>query len=346
MLKVSVIIPTYNRLNQLKQVLAAFEAQSCNLSDIEIIIVSDGSSDGTESYLNDLKSPLNLVVAQQQNAGPAAARNNGIGLARGELVIFVDDDVVPAPDFIIEHLKSHEKYGQQAVVLGPMITPNDFEMVSWVYWEQMMLYKQYEDMEMARWEPTARQFYTGNASLRRKHLIESGGFDVSFRRAEDVELAYRLADKDIRFYFNPQAIGYHYAERKFESWLQTPYMYGRNDVIFTRDKGQKWLLPKVMEEFHQRHLVVRALTRLCLSQQIASKVAIFALKQIARFGDRLAPFIPIFRSLPRFAYSGIYNLTYYQGAADELGGREDFFRLVSDAEMPIYQPHALKSGAN
>ena len=68
-----------------------------------------------------------------------------------------------------------------------------------------------------------------NTSLGSHHIL--GGFDASFRRAEDVELAYRLAKQGLRFLFNPKAIGYHVAERSFNSWIAIPYAYGRNYVI-------------------------------------------------------------------------------------------------------------------
>lgn len=345
-MQISIIIPTYNRLSQLKQVLAGFEAQIWDMSEVEIIVVSDGSTDGTDSFLIEPESPLNLVAGQQQNAGPAAARNLGVNLAKGELIIFVDDDVVPGPNLIGEHVKSHMQEGDKCVVLGPMLSPADFHMSSWVQWEQMMLYKQYADMEAGRWEPTARQFYTGNASLKRQYFIDSGGFDVSFRRAEDVELAYRLADNDLRFVFNPQAIGYHYVSRQFSSWLQTPYMYGRNDVIFTRDKGQSWLIPKVLEEFHTRHSMIRTLVWLCLSRPWASKIAISGLKQAADLSSYFKHLIPKISALPRFAYSGIYNLTYYQGFVDELGDRHRFFDMLSGSAAEHYTLEQQESGVN
>ena len=73
-----------------------------------------------------------------------------------------------------------------------------------------ILEAQYHDMITGKYAPTARQFYTGNASLAAKWLRRAGGFDESFKRAEDIELVYRLEDMGLRFHFNPQAIGYHY----------------------------------------------------------------------------------------------------------------------------------------
>ncbi|MCA9971067.1 MAG: glycosyltransferase family 2 protein, partial [Anaerolineales bacterium] len=261
---VTVILPTYNRLPRLRQVIAALETQQ-DAPPFEVVVVSDGSTDGTNEYLHALHTPLRLTAVTQPNRGVAATRNHGLLIATGELVLFVDDDVVPGPRLIAEHVAWHQIHGKDVVVMGPMLSPPDFAMHPWVQWEQAMLAKQYADMQAGRWQPTARQFYTGNTSLRRQHLQEAGGFDASFRRAEDVELAYRLADRGLRFLFNPDAVGYHYAERSFASWIAIPYAYGRNDVIFHRDKGQRWLLPTIAYEFrHSRHALIRQLTRLCL----------------------------------------------------------------------------------
>lgn len=347
MVNVSVVLPTYNRLGQLKQVLSGFTDQIFDMTQVEVIVISDGSTDGTHDYFETVERstfPFELICINQKNAGPAAARNRGIEAARGKIVLFVDDDVVPAPNLISEHMRSHEESGPRTVVMGPMLNPEDYSMQPWVHWEQLMLYKQYADMEAGRWEPTARQFYTGNASLERNYLLEHGGFDTSFRRAEDVELAYRLAASGLNFVFNPQAKGYHYASRKFSSWLQTPYMYGKNDVVFARSKEQQWLMPKVSAEFQERNVLIRVAVRLCLSRPFASRVLIAGLKQVAAASNFISRFWPTFAALPRFAYSGIYNLMYYQGFVDELGPRREFFEMVAEQQSATYGLNQQKPG--
>lgn len=322
---VSVILPTYNRLDRLQRVLKALENQTFPRDQFEVIVVSDGSSDGTREYMLALRSPLAITFVDQANQGVAVARNTGLSHASNDLVLFIDDDVVPSPQLMSEHVKCHDR--ANVVVLGPMLTPPDFKMKPWVRWEQAMLMKQYNDMLSHRWEPTARQFYTGNTSLARQHINAAGGFDPKFRRAEDVELAYRLAERGLRFHFNADAIGWHYAERSFKSWLEIPYVYGRNDVIFTRDKGQAWLLPTICYEYHGRHPLVKWATQVCLDRPALSRIVIEMLKQAARFN-----------SLSRVAYSGIFNLRHYQGIADELGGRAKFFAGVRAATVPIGPP--------
>jgi glycosyltransferase involved in cell wall biosynthesis len=322
-MEASVIIPTYNRLNRLKQVINGLEQQNVPLGEFEVIVISDGSSDGTNEYLYTLTTPLHFRFICQSNLGPAMARNCGVDHANGNIIIFIDDDVVPAPQLIYEHLTFHKQYGSTTVVLGPMLSPPDFQMSSWVRWEQAMLVKQYDDMARGLWEPTGRQFYTGNTSLARQHLIDAGGFDPSIRRAEDVELAYRLADRGLRFIFNPSAIGYHYAERDFDSWITTPYAYGVNDVLFFNTKGQRWLLPAIRWEYNRRHLFTRALVQITLDRRILAKAAIFGLKDLLQVSDQLK-----LQSVSKWACSGIFNLRYFQGLADELGGRDQFFSGV------------------
>ena len=90
-----------------------------------------------------------------------------------------------------------------------------------------MLAEQYSQVSAGRMQMTARNFFTGNTSLARRHLIASGGFDPTFQRAEDVELRYRLNLLGLQFLFNSDAIGYHYAERRFSSWLRPPICMGR-----------------------------------------------------------------------------------------------------------------------
>jgi GT2 family glycosyltransferase len=317
---VSVVLPTYNRLEQLKQVLAGLESQTLPPDQFEVLVISDGSTDGTVEYLRQFQTPLNINVHTQPNQGVAAARNTGIAQARGEILLFIDDDVVPTSGLIQEHLRVHQHQGSNIVVIGPMLTPPDYVMSPWVRWEQERLVRQYQDMTSGKWEPTARQFYTGNTSLARCHFDTMPGFDNSFRRAEDVELGYRLAARGIKFIFYPNAVGYHYAERSFKSWVAIPAAYGKNDVIFALDKGQGWLLPVIFREYHTRHPLIRVMNSVCLGRPAFVTLALELLSISLRLGTlfKLA-------KLEDLACSGLFNLLYYQGVVDQLGGRNNFF---------------------
>ena len=153
--------------------------------------MDDGSTDGADGMRSGAP-PLPVVASTQENQGPGAARNRGVDLASGEIVVFLDDDVIPDPGLVSAHVRAHERCGDQTVVIGPMRNPPDHQMSPWIRWEQAMLAKQYDAMEAGHYDATARQFFTGNASLRREHVLAAGGFDPARRRAEDIELAYRL----------------------------------------------------------------------------------------------------------------------------------------------------------
>lgn len=322
--QISVVVPTYNRLGRLKNVISALEQQQFSGNDYEVIVVSDGSSDGTEDYLNGLRSERNVRCFSQANRGPAAARNFGVDKAIGEFIVFVDDDVVAHPRLLAEHMRSHSEAGREVVVVGPLLSPENFDMAPWIRWEQEMLMKQYRALLAGVWQPTARQFYTGNASVRRSHILAAGGFDESFRRAEDVELAYRLADRGLGFVFNLEAVGRHFAERSFHSWLEMATAYGRNDVIFARDRNQKWLLPALESEFRERHVLIRSLVCSCRGRPRVTAAA----RRVMKLAADAATLMNAERIEQR-AYSGLFNLQYYSGLHDELDDAQSFCRNSS-----------------
>jgi len=323
---ISVVIVNRDTRELLSECLAAVAAQ-VDPPAYEVIVVSDGSSDGTHAYLEGLRSTMRLRWLSQSNRGPAAARNAGVDRAVGELIVFIDDDVVPEAGLLAEHVRAHHEADREVIVLGPLLTPEGFAMAPWARWEQEMLMKQYKAMLRGDWQPSARQFYTGNASLRRSHILSVGGFDESFRRAEDVELAYRLAARGLGFVFTMKAAGMHYVERSYQSWLHAAYMYGHNDVIFARDRNQKWLLSAIHEEFQGRHKIIRSLVRLCRGRSWLASLTTSALKLTADAATLVHA-----NGVERSAYSGLFNLRYYSGLIDELDDSQFLFR---DVENPV-----------
>ena len=312
------VVPTYNRVERLRRVVSALAEQG-DADDMEIVVVSDGSVDGTDRYLQAPDLPANVVAVKQDNAGPAAARNTGVEHARGEIVLFLDDDVVAAPGLVRAHADAHRRLGDDVVVIGPMLDPPDHPMSPWVRWEQRMLAKQYAAMQAGQYSATARQFYTGNASVRRRHLQAVGGFDPRFRRAEDVELAFRLRDAGLEFAFVPEAIGHHYAERSFDAWLANAYQYGRNDMVFGRDLGQRWVLEFVDAKRRQHHPLVRVAVAVFSPRPRLATALTIALRPAGRLAGRIG----------RAALSVMYAVEYYRGVFDEVGGSRELKELIN-----------------
>ncbi|HUU68798.1 MAG TPA: glycosyltransferase [Planctomycetota bacterium] len=117
MIKASVILPCFNKARLLPLSLAGFRNQSESPKDFEIIVVDDGSTDGTARVVRQ-RTRLNLRYLRKPNAGPSSARNHGIAHALGAIVIFSDPDMIPCPDFIRSHVVHHPPGSRNAVIGG------------------------------------------------------------------------------------------------------------------------------------------------------------------------------------------------------------------------------------
>ena len=108
---ISVIIPTYNRIEKLLKVLGSLETQDLDKALFEVIVVDDGSTDSTESDLRTFmgKTALNIRYLKQANKKQGAARNLGLRHAKMPLIAFIGDDIVPSRYFLTEHLNFHQK---------------------------------------------------------------------------------------------------------------------------------------------------------------------------------------------------------------------------------------------
>jgi GT2 family glycosyltransferase len=321
---ITVVTPTFNRRPSLARLLDGLSQQTYPMEQFEVVVVDDGSTDDTLAYLRGRQTPFALRIVQQSHRGPGPARNLGVLQASGEIVLFLDDDVVPAPTLVERHSRCHQA-NPGAVVIGAMLPPSDWPRPAWVRWEEEKLERQYQAMLEGKHACTARQFYTANASLRRIPFLEAGGFDPFFARAEDVELGYRLRECGARFVFDPHAAVRHFASRSFAAWRRTPYQYGRYDVIMHRDK-RHGTLRTAAGDFHRRHWLGRLLARLAVGRPPLVNSAVLVLSLSALAADRLGA-----RRCASAALSGIFNLLYWHGVSDELGGRAVFQRWLAQS---------------
>ena len=203
---VSIIIPTYNRKPILEKCLLALEDQKLPsfIQDYEIVVVDDGSTDGTTSWLKNESSKLpHVVLIEQEHAGPAQGRNTGVEASRGDLIIFIDSDLVVTETFISSHARKLNNYWiknntQLCFTYGTVINtanfhyptsePYKFQDISWAY------------------------FATGNVGIHRNLLEKAGLFDPSFSLYgwEDLELGERLRQLGVKLIKCPEAVGYHW----------------------------------------------------------------------------------------------------------------------------------------
>tara|TARA_Y100001968_G_scaffold332542_1_gene391077 strand:+ start:127 stop:1059 length:933 start_codon:yes stop_codon:yes gene_type:complete len=203
---ISVVIPTYNRRLILEKCLLALEKQqiSSQIEDYEIVVVDDGSTDGTPSWIRESSSSFSHVrLIEQNHEGPAAARNRGVENSSGDLIIFIDSDLVVTESFLSQHVKTiskswRDKNDRLCFTYGAVINTSNFENPtsephklldhSWAY------------------------FATGNVAIDKNILLRSGLFDTSFNLYgwEDLELGERLRTMGVKLLKAPDAVGYHW----------------------------------------------------------------------------------------------------------------------------------------
>ncbi len=309
----TVVIPTYNRKQRLARVLAALERQSIGAERFEVVVVDDGSTDGTTEWLTNQRTPYALNPLRQDNSGPAIARNTGVEAASSDLVLFLDDDVEPTPDLLKEHLQSHRAESADLVVIGTLSSLPSYAQ-PWVAWEQAKVEKQYADMMRGRYEPTFRQFWTGNASVAKRHVVAAGMFNPAFLRAEDVELGYRLDALGLEFRFNPLARGYHHAERSLDSWMLAHRSYGRLEVEIFGRRGPSGATELLADNWSRVHPTLRPLIRASVVNRARHRAVVGLLRSWL-----LSPLATRAPKMSERACSVLANLLYWEAAGTALG---------------------------
>lgn len=209
----SVIIPTYNRQKTLAKALRALFSQQEVGPNWEIIVVDDGSTDGTGDLVARLsaESPVPLTYLYQENSGPATARNVGIRTAVAPLVLMIGDDILAKPHLLSKHLSAHQQCPSlQTAVLGPVDWTLTLTITPFMRWWIENRFR-FGALRAGKVKPDFWFFYTCNISIKREFLLQNGLFDETFRIAayEDTELAYRLDRAGLEIHFAPHAAAYH-----------------------------------------------------------------------------------------------------------------------------------------
>ena len=233
MIEISVVIPTYNRLDTLRHVVPSLLRNTVAPESMEIVVADSNSTDGTAAYLAAVTAAHpNVRHVPGPYSGRAMARNAGVAASRGPGVLFTDADIIASPDLLYRHL-AHHAAGEPVAVVGMEVQVDS-----------------YADYERKRDNPELRAplhglrpkrltwlyFLTGNASVRRSDLDRVGGFDEHFTGYghEDLELGYRLQRAGVRLVYEPRAVDYHWHPVPYEEQKQKMELAGRSTVRFYR----------------------------------------------------------------------------------------------------------------
>lgn len=208
---ISVIIPTCNRKGILRLCLAALAAQNLPADRWEIIVVDDGSTDGTDAFLESYIHPnKNLRVLHQENLGAGAARQAGMQAARGEYVLLLNDDTIAGPQLLSEHWAAHRECQNEKVAVLGAFRPSEEStrrpLSCWI--NHSPFFFPQNNLQPGGYREAAF-FITCNLSIRRKAILEAGNFDPEFRVAEDTELGARLMPRGYSVRSHPAALAWH-----------------------------------------------------------------------------------------------------------------------------------------
>jgi GT2 family glycosyltransferase len=217
-MQLSVVIPTHDRPQALRHTLAALAEQTLPRGSYELLVVDDGSREENREAVRRLREEFDFELVEKPQGGLASARNRGAAEAKGAILLFLDDDVIPTRDALAEHLASHEAEAEPVAVVGSLPYPEEVVMTSFLWYVERSghydLYK-YPDKYEGGAPPMPPM--NGNASISRALFEQVGRYDESFRQygSEDLELGYRLAQAGVRFVYNPRAVGFHNHTKDF-----------------------------------------------------------------------------------------------------------------------------------
>jgi GT2 family glycosyltransferase len=224
----SVIVPTYNRLDQLRKALEGLFAQQYPVK--EIIVVNDGSTDGTGEYLSQLHAQGKILHVQQSNQGPARARNLGLSLASGDLIAFTDDDCIPPPDWLLRYSKRFDERPELAGAGGPCRTGDPSN--SYAEANDMMA-NVFKESLNGNSVPAMPFLTSNNSAYRKKALERAGGFDPRFRvGAEERDLNHRLAQAGEKLEYDPSIVMDHYHRAKGFRFLKHQFTLGKGSFLY------------------------------------------------------------------------------------------------------------------
>jgi glycosyltransferase involved in cell wall biosynthesis len=225
MIRVSVVIPTRNRPGQLGACLSALAASF--RSDAETIVVSDGADQRLVALVAPFVEPLRLTLLQMEHRGPAAARNRGLEVARGEIVAFTDDDCRPQPGWLAALVGGVCLSPPRAVAgttrngLPDNIYADAAELV-------LRLIARHDRSISGR----ERLLPSNNIAFPIQTLRSVGGFDERYRTAEDRELCRRWAEAGFMLGRVPGAIVEHDRQLDLKSFVSKFVAYGRGAARF------------------------------------------------------------------------------------------------------------------
>ncbi len=335
----SVIVATYNRAQQVQTLLVGLLEQDLMPQQYELIVVDDGSSDDTALSLKAFgqhakeRKGLHVEVLTQENAGQAAARDYGVQHAKGQYLVFLDDDMEPVHQALLRaYLQMHERLDGDHVLLGSILPPKgNPPRAAFEYWWEGHIAKLYHGFRSKAIQPNGRHFFSANISMPRQLYLDVGGFQKQFRHAEDHELGIRIQlQSDAVFAFCEDAAAYHNSPHgRFRSFKNRAELYGRyfyeiyalHDRRIELNPAQYLVSKNPLKRFLTDHLIERPWLVALFSPSLTLLAYLFAKIRL--------------RVLAKPACALLYLLHFTKGMRSVLGATEIRTLIQQYVETPI-----------
>jgi glycosyltransferase involved in cell wall biosynthesis/peptidoglycan/xylan/chitin deacetylase (PgdA/CDA1 family) len=308
----SIVVPTYNRRDVLVESMRSLAALEMPWP-VELLVVVDGSTDGTAGAARAVPMPLPVRVIEQPNGGAASARNTGAAQARGEYLLFLDDDMVADPRLLIEHDAVLGRGADAAVGHIPMHpdSPRTLLSAGVERWAK----QRHERLARTSGKLALGDLLTGQLSVRAGVFAAANGFDEAFNAdgsfgAEDTDFLHRLLQSGA-------VVSYAAGAVTWQRYVVTPDQYlrqwrqgGRADAVLARKHPA--LAPTLAEQHGAGTLSGRVLSR-------------WAPAVPSRLGRALAAY-PVARAragrtdlFTRWAFARVRDALYWKGLAEQGG---------------------------
>ncbi len=231
-MKLSIIVATYNRKHQLKELFESFKHQTLPPDRFEIVVVDDGSTDGTDQFIDEVGSrvPFGIQYHYQQNKGPGYARTLGMEQAGGDVFIFIDSDCIAPPHYLQTiadafHNRYIDAFGgpdRSAEAFSPWDKAVNYVMTSFLTTGGL---RGSSGKKLARYYP--RSF---NMGLRREVFEKIGGFGSIYHYGEDIEFSHRIINSGARVEYIDDAFVYHKRRSSPRSFMKQVFKMGKARV--------------------------------------------------------------------------------------------------------------------
>jgi glycosyltransferase involved in cell wall biosynthesis len=209
--------------------------QDIDFSQYELIVIVDGSTDGTENMLFSIRTRCRFRFVSQSNYGPASARNRGLSLAQGQIVIFVDDDMLVHPGFLRAHLTAHHRHPNSAIVGSVVMVSGKLTSTAFA------VYQSLQNRQINYFTDTqlhAPDILGGNFSIHRQLLLDLDGFDANLPLCEDFDLGLLLLEREVSIWYCGEA--------------KSTEVYSRGVELLTRDSYRRGIAHGIIAKKHAR----------------------------------------------------------------------------------------------